>query len=261
MLEGQVAVVTGAGRGIGRALALRLAADGATVVVSSRTRSDLDAVLADAEKCGAGAGSRAVVADALDRDGAKAPVDEALAAFGRVDIVVGNVGGRAIAAETDGDPYTCTDDVFEQLVTLNLVSQWWTVRAALPSMRSRRYGRIVLVGSGSAHRAGGSAGYVAAKHGVVGLTRALAVATGRDGITVNCLSPGWTRTDHNDWEAVARRNGGVGPDEARRQAESENAQGRVLEPDELGGMLRLLVSPDGTGITGQELCVDGGYKL
>ncbi|HVX19796.1 MAG TPA: SDR family oxidoreductase [Acidimicrobiales bacterium] len=261
LLDGQVAVVTGAGRGIGRALALRLAADGATLVVSSRTRSELEGVLAEAEACGAGPGSRAVVADALDRDGARAPVAEAVAAFGRVDVLVGNVGGRALAGEADGDPYTCPDEVFEELVTLNLVSQWWAVRAALPSMRARGYGRIVLVGSGSAHRAGGSAGYAAAKHGVVGLTRSLAVATGQDGITVNCLSPGWTLTGHNDWAAIGRRHGVVGPDEGRRWAESENAQRRILEPDELGGMLRLLVSPDGAGITGQELCVDGGYKL
>ena len=256
-----MAVVTGAGRGIGRALALRLAGDGASLVLSSRTPADLEEVLAEANARGAGTGSRVVVADALDRAGAKAPVEEALAAFDRVDVLVGNVGGRALAKEADGDPYTCPDDLFESLIALNLTSQWWTVRAALPSMRSRRYGRIVLTGSGSAHRGGGSAGYVAAKHGVIGLARSLALATGADGITVNVLSPGWTLTSHNDWTAVGRRNGGMGPDEARRWAESENAQRRILEPDELGGMLRLLVSPDGAGITGQEICVDGGYRL
>ncbi len=261
LLDGQVAVVTGAGRGIGRALTLRLAAEGATVVVSSRTRSDLEEVLADAGVAGAGPGSRLVVADALDRAGAKAPVEEAVAAFGRVDVLVGNVGGRALAGEADGDPYGCPDEVFEDLITLNLVSQWWTVRAALGPMRSRGYGRIILVGSGSAHRAGGSVGYVAAKHGVVGLTRSLAAATGADGITVNCLSPGWTQTGHNDWAAVGRRNGGLDAAAARRWAEGQSAEGRILDPGELGGMLRLLVSPDGTGITGQELCVDGGYKL
>jgi NAD(P)-dependent dehydrogenase (short-subunit alcohol dehydrogenase family) len=260
-LDGQVAVVTGAGRGIGRALALRLATEGATLVISSRTQADLEEVLAEARAAGAGQGSVAVAADALDRDEAKAPVRRAVDRFGRVDVLVANVGGRALAAETDGDPYTCTDDIFEQLVTLNLVSQWWTIREALPAMRERRYGRIVVIGSGSARRAGGSAGYVAAKHGIIGLARALALSTGQDGITVNCLNPGWTRTGHNDWEAVGRRNGGIGPDEARQRAESENAQHRILEPEELGGLLLLLASPDGAGITGQVLSVDGGYKL
>jgi NAD(P)-dependent dehydrogenase (short-subunit alcohol dehydrogenase family) len=258
-LEGQVAVVTGAGRGIGRALALRLAGEGATLVVSSRTRADLDQLLADTGE--AGPGSCAVVADARDRDGAKAPVRQAMERFGRVDVLVANVGGRPAASEEDGDVYTCSDDVFEQVVALNLLSTWWTIREALPVMRAQRYGRIITIGSGSAKRAGASAAYVAAKHGVVGLTRALALATGLDGITVNCLCPGWTLTGHNDWAEVGRRMGGIGAEEARDRAEAQNVQHRILEPDELGGMLVLLASPDGAGITGQVISVDGGYKL
>jgi NAD(P)-dependent dehydrogenase (short-subunit alcohol dehydrogenase family) len=257
-LLGQVAVVTGAGRGIGRALALRLSAEGAHVVVSSRTQEDLDRLLADVAIHGSD--GRGVVADATDRQEAKRPIQIAIEEYGRVDIVVANVGGRPTGGQ-DGDPYTCPDEIFEDLIVLNLTSAWWTIREALPTMRERHYGRIITIGSGSARRAGSSPGYVAAKHGIVGLTRALALATGTDGITVNCLCPGWTNPSHNDWAVVGQRMGGLEPSEAQRRAEADNVQHRVLEPEELCGMLVLLASPAGASVTGQVLSVDGGYRI
>ena len=126
-LAGRIAVVTGGGRGIGRALALRFAREGATVVVSSRTASDLDAVLAAVADEG-GASGLAVVADASDRDDARRPVEEAVARFGRVDVLVNNVGGTVGRAH---DPFTGDDASFEDTLTLNLTSAWWTTRAAL----------------------------------------------------------------------------------------------------------------------------------
>jgi 3-hydroxybutyrate dehydrogenase len=260
-LAQRVAVVTGAGRGIGRALALALAAEGAAVVGSARSGDDLERLVADVTALGGRA--RAVVADATDPRAAREPVRVAVAEFGAVDIVVNNVGGRQgpFPPGHDGDPYSLADEVFEYLMTLNLTSGWWTTSEALPHMSGRGYGRIINIGSGLSRRAGGSLAYTAAKHGVVGLTRALALAVGREGITVNCLCPGWTDTPHNDWDSVGARMGGLSAVAARARAESENAQGRILAPGELGPMAVLLASPAGAGITGQVLSVDGGWKL
>lgn len=241
-LDGQVAVITGAGRGIGRAIALRYAGEGASIVISARTSTDLDAVIAEA-----GTGM-AVVADALSREGAREPVRTAIERFGRVDILVNNVGGNAGG---NPDPYAVDDAGFDRTLTLNLTSAWWASTAALPAMRDRGFGRIVNIGSGASKRAAASVAYTTAKHGLVGLTRQLAAATALHGITVNCLCPGWTNTSALDRLA----------EDALERGESENLQHRILEPEELTGMATLLAGPDGGGITGQVISVDGGYRV
>lgn len=254
-LEGKVAVITGGGRGIGRAIALRYATEGATVVVSSRTATDLEATLADGgldEDRGL-----AVVADAMDRDDARRPVQEALDRFGRVDVLVNNVGG---SVGGDPDPFAGNDAAFEQTLTLCLTSAWWTTSAALPGMREQGSGRIVNIGSGTSKRTGGTLGYTAAKHGLVGFTRELAKAAAPHGINVNLLCPGWTRTSLLDFERIAQRRGTT-PEEEERKASADSLQGRVLEADELAGMATLLAGPDGRGVTGQVISVDGGYKV
>lgn len=256
-LDERVAVVTGGGRGIGRAIALEMARDGARVVVSSRTREQLDAVVAEAE--GVGSSALAVVADALDRDDAKAPVREAFAAFGRVDILVNNVGGGAPLRGSQ-NPFTHDDDVFEANLALNLTSAYWTTREALPLMRDAGYGRIINIGSGYSKRSGGALAYTCAKHGLIGFTRALAHDTAAHGITVNCLCPGWTNTALVDWDAMGAAMG-ISADEAHALRAAENLQDRVLEPEELGPMAALLAAPESAGITGQVISVDGGYKV
>ena len=127
-------------------------------------------------------------------------------------------------------------------------------------MRARGYGRIINIGSGASRRASASPGYTAAKHGIVGLTKQLAQDLARHGITVNCVCPGWTNTDLVSFPAIAKRSGSS-EDEARASAEAESAQRRILEPGELGPMAVLLASPQGAGITGQVIGVDGGYRL
>jgi NAD(P)-dependent dehydrogenase (short-subunit alcohol dehydrogenase family) len=254
-LEGKVAVVTGGGRGIGRAIALRYAAEGATVVVSSRTRSDLEATLADA-----GLGDergRAVVADAMDRDDARRPVTEAIDAFGRVDVLVNNVGGTVGG---NPDPFAADDSCFESTLLLNLTSAWWTTSAALPGMREQSSGRIVNIGSGASKMTGGSLPYTAAKHGLVGFTKELAKSVARFGVNANVLCPGWTNTSLLDFDAIAARKGTTAAEELER-AQAESLQHRVLEADELAGMATLLAGDDGRGITGQVISVDGGYKV
>ncbi|HWW54389.1 MAG TPA: SDR family oxidoreductase, partial [Acidimicrobiales bacterium] len=253
-LDSRVAVITGGGRGIGRAIAVRYAAEGATVVVSARTRADLDGTL-DAARLGRDRGL-AVVADATDRDDARRPVLDALERFGRVDVLVNNVGGTI----GDNDPFKANDHAFEWTLVLCLTSAWWTTSAALPGMRDQGFGRIINIGSGASKTTGGSLPYTTAKHGLVGFTKELAKAVAPHGINANILCPGWTRTSLVDFERIARARGTTAHREEARAA-SENLQHRVLDADELAGMATLLASDDGRGITGQVISVDGGYRV
>ncbi len=255
MLDGRVAVVTGGGRGIGRALAHSMASAGADVVISARTATDLDRVVDEITQSGGRA--TAAVADATDRSDAVRPVQAALDTYGRVDILVNNVGGTAPG---DQHPYGDDLDAIEATLTLNLTSAFWITHAALPHMRTQGYGRVISIGSGASRRAAASWAYTTAKHGLVGFTSQLAAITGTDGITVNCLCPGWTNTSLVDFERLARSRD-VTPREARAAAEAESAQGRILEPEELGPLAVLLASPAGGAITGQTIGVDGGYRL
>ena len=254
-LDGRIAVITGGGRGIGAAIAARYAAEGATIVVSSRTESELHATLADAA-VGDDRGL-AVVADAMDRDDARRPVHAAIERFGRVDVLVNNVGGT-----TGGntDPFAANDTTFEQTLVLSLISAWWTTSAVLPSIRDQQFGRIINIGSGTSKMTGASLPYTTAKHGLVGFTKELAKAVAPHGINANVLCPGWTRTSLLDFERIATARGTTAAQEEERAA-SESLQHRILEAEELAGMATLLAGADGRGITGQVISVDGGYKV
>lgn len=255
-LTGQVAVVTGAGRGIGRAIALRLCQDGAQVMISSRTLAELEAVAEEAAS--AGGGIAWVVADAMERGSAREPVTRAIKHFGKVDILVNNVGGIAGTHDSLADG----DDGFEATLVLNLTSAWWTTMAALPAMLERGHGRIINIGSTeSLHaNAGCPPGYVVAKHGIAGLTRQLAQDVGPSGVTVNCICPGWTRTSLADFSAIGEMMGTTAAS-AEAYAASQCAQNLVLEPREIASTAAFLASSEAARITGQIISVDGGYRL
>ena len=255
VLKGRVAVVTGGGRGIGRAIALGMAGAGATVVVSSRTRQQLDSVVEEINSVGSR--GLAVVADAAEEDGARSPVRAAIAEFERVDVLVNNVGG---SSGGNHDPFSGDAEAFMGTLRLNLISAFWTSLEALPHMRERGHGRIINVGSGASKRAAASVAYTTAKHGLVGLTKQLAMAAAPYGITVNCLCPGWTNTALVDFERLAAAKG-ISAAQAEADACAESAQRRILEPEELAPMAVLLASQAGEGITGQVISVDGGYRL
>lgn len=250
-LRDRVAIVTGGGRGIGRAIALGLAAEGATVVVISRSEDELDAVVADARQLGGD--GLALIVDCMDGQALKRAVADAYAQLGRLDVLVNNVGGlvgeaeKLVALEHD-------DELFERNLFLNLTTAYYASRAALPHMVEGGYGRVVSIGSGYATHGGGMIAYSAAKHGLVGFTRALAYQVPPE-VTVNCLCPGWTDTALLDW------GGGGGTAAATAKAEAHTVQGRVLGPQELTPMATLLAGPEGAGITGQVISVDGGYKV
>jgi NAD(P)-dependent dehydrogenase (short-subunit alcohol dehydrogenase family) len=250
-LRDQVAIVTGGGRGIGRAIALGLAAEGATVVAIARSEGELDAVVAAAKE--AGGDGLALVVDCMDGAALKAAIEEVHERFGRLDVLVNNVGGLVGEVEKLG-ALDHDDELFEQNLFLNLTTAYYASRAALPHMAVAGYGRVISIGSGYATHGGGTISYSAAKHGVVGFTRALAYQVPPE-ITVNCLCPGWTNTVMLDWA------GPGAADAARAKAAVQTVQGRVLEPEELVPMAVLLASPEAAGITGQVISVDGGYKV
>jgi NAD(P)-dependent dehydrogenase (short-subunit alcohol dehydrogenase family) len=255
-LDGKIAVVTGGGRGIGRAIAKRFAEEGADIVISSRTQSDLDAVVQYAESLGRT--GVAVVADSTTKEGAQAPVLAALARFGRVDALVNNVGGTI---GRHHDPFVDDPDgSFERTLAFCLTSIYWTTQAAFPSMRDAGGGRVISIGSGASKHASGTVAYTAAKHGLVGLTKQLAAAAAPHGINVNLLCPGWTNTSLVDWDSIAKRRG-VSVAEAQESAFADAVQHRILEPEELADMAVLLCADGGRGITGQVISVDGGYRI
>ena len=258
-LTGRVAWVTGGGRGIGRAIALALAADGAAVAVSSRTPAELEGVVGEVDQLG-GAGL-AVPADAMSLADTVAAAKTIAGELGGVDILVNNAGGGTGIADVEQmSPEERDAILFQANVDLNLFSAYRASRAVLGGMIERGFGRIINIGSGYAKRSGGGLAYTAAKHGLIGLTRAMAAEVATKGVTVNCLCPGWTNTQLVNLDAMARARG-TDVATVRASIESENLQKRILEPEELGPMAALLAAPESAGITGQVISVDGGYKV
>jgi NAD(P)-dependent dehydrogenase (short-subunit alcohol dehydrogenase family) len=258
-LQGRVGLVTGAGRGIGRAIALEFAREGAQVAVSARTKGEIDAVATEIR--GLGAEGVAIVCDAMDRAAIKRLVAEVITRCGRLDILVNNAGGTYGRLE-DMLTLTHDDQIFEDHLFFNLTSAYYATRAALPQMVKQNYGRILFIGSGYAKTGGGPIAYSAAKHGLIGMMRAMASQVPTT-ITVNTLCPGWTNTKlANDFFDQGSKALGTTAHALRAQAESEHVQKRLVEPEELGPMAALLASEEGgKAITGQVISVDGGYRV
>ena len=241
-VAGRVAIVTGAASGMGRATARLLAAEGAKVAV---TDLDLASCAGVAAECGDDA--RPYALDVADPDEIKSVVAQIAKDFGGIDILVNNAGVSSFSPLDAGDEY---DEIWSRALAVMLTAHQRMVRAALPHLRKSDAARIVNIASTEGLGATpGDTPYVAAKTGVTGLTRGLAVDLGPDGITVNCICPGPIRTAMTD--AV--------PDEHKTIfAKRRTALRRYGEPEEVAQMTLSLVLPAASYITGAVIPVDGG---
>ena len=246
-LEGKVLMVTGATRGIGRAAAARLGAEGARLVLAARGEDDGREV--EASLRAAGVDAVFVAADMTDVDGPATVVETAVARYGRLDGAFNNVGGVvAPGRPTDIDAAAWTAEL-----ELNLTSVFHCLRAQLPALLAAGGGAVVNNASTAGTSGIGSlTAYVAAKHGVVGLTRAAGLAYAGDGIRVNALVTGNVDTP------LYRGLLGVGPDVDRAGLDAPNPTGRVAGPEEIAAFVAFLLSDEARFVTGATLAVDGG---
>ncbi len=247
-LDGKVAVITGGGTGIGAATATRFRAEGADVLVMGRRPEPLARVAM-------ATGAVPITGDAANAEDAKAAVQAAVERFGGLDILVANAGGGGGGAALDTD-----DRRWDEGIRLNLSTAFVTAREALPALLDRGGGAIVFVSSLAGLFAGpGMAGYVTAKHALIGLTRSLARDYGPRGVRVNVVCPGWVRTPIGDdqMDILARRRG-MSRDEAYALATSNLPLRRPGEPEELASIMLFLASDDSSIMTGTVLVADGG---
>jgi NAD(P)-dependent dehydrogenase (short-subunit alcohol dehydrogenase family) len=250
--------VTGASRGIGRAIALALAAAGADVAVSARTTADLEALAEEIR--GMGRRAVAIQCDVTDPVQVNANLAGGVlgGGLGGIDILVNNAGASG-SAKFLGHP----DELWHRMLAMNLTSAYYVAKAFAPAMVEQRSGRIIVIASVAA-RIGGRyiAAYTAAKHGVLGLTRALAVELGPYNISVNAICPGYVdspMTDANVANMVKLT--GRGEEQVRQALAATNPQSRLIAPEEVARIAVFLADDASQGINGQAITLDGGALM
>ena len=250
-LEGRVAIVTGGGHGIGRAYALRLAHEGASVVVAE---IDERAALAVAQELqSAGHQAIGLRTDVSDKDSVERMAQAALARFGRIDVLVNNAAIFATVPMSRAPFDEITVDEWDRMMGVNLKGTWLASCAVIPVMRSQGYGKIINISSGTALKGSPSRiHYVSSKAAILGFTKTLANEVGRDNICVNCVAPGSTLSEENPDDGIVKM---------RTAATGTRALKRVQTPEDLTGAIVFFASADSDFITGQTLVVDGGSCL
>ncbi|MTI95084.1 MAG: 3-oxoacyl-[acyl-carrier-protein] reductase [Firmicutes bacterium] len=246
MLSEKTALVTGASRGIGREIALALAADGFKVAVNYVASADAaNALVAEIKEQGGEAA--AFQADVANFEQAGKLVEQTISQFGRLDVLVNNAG-----ITRDGLLMRMSEEDWDQVLAVNLKGYFNCCRAAVRTMLRARAGRIINVGSVVGIRGNaGQANYSAAKAGVMGLTKSLARELGSRGITVNAVAPGFIETDMTK----------VLPDDIKDKLKADIPLGRLGAPADVAALVRFLAGPGAEYITGQVIAVDGGMAM
>ena len=248
-LTGKTAIITGSSRGIGKAIAERMAEHGAKVVISSRKQDACDAVAAEINARHPGQ-AVAIAANISDKAGLQHLVDETRCQLGPIDILVCNAASNPYYGPMEG----IADEQFQKILTNNIVANHWLIAMVAPEMRARKDGAIVIISSIGGLRGTAVLGaYGISKAADMQLARNLAHEFGPDNVRVNCIAPGLIRTDFARalWE---------NPETLRRSTEGAPLK-RIGEPDEIAGAAVFLAAPAGSFMTGQTIVIDGGQTI
>ena len=257
VLTGRTAIVTGSTSGIGLAVARALAGEGARVVLNGFGEADaIEAVRAELTAA-SGAAALYDAADMSRPDQIEAMVERAAAETGRLDIIVNNAGVQHVSPIAD-----FPTEQYDRVIAINMSAAWHMMRAALPHLRSGRWGRIIS--TASAHSLVASpnkSAYVMAKHGVIGLTKTVALETATDGITVNAISPGyvWTPLVENQIPDTMRARGMTREQVLNDVLLAAQPTKRFVLPEEVAAMALFLCRDEASSITGANMVMDGGW--
>lgn len=251
-LKDKHVVVTGASKGIGAAIVDALAAEGAKITLMGRSLAGLE------QKAEGLAQAQCVAVDVMDPEAVSAGFAKAREGFGAIDVLINNAGQAATAPFHKMDHGT-----WRQMMGVNLDSVFFCCQEAIADMRPAKAGRIINIASTAALKGYGYvSAYVAAKHGVLGLTRALALETAQHGITVNAVCPGYTETELvRDSIKTIMDKTGRSEDEARAELAKSNPQGRLIQPEEVADTVLWLCQENSGSITGQAIAVAGGEVM
>ena len=251
MLNGKTALITGGGRGIGRAIALNFAHHGARIAVAARTVEQVQQVAHEI-----GNDAIALVCDVSDPESVKRMFTDMRERLGDADILVNNAGVAESATFVN-----TTDELWQRHLSINLTGTFYCTRAALPPMLKKGWGRVINVASIAAKTgAPYVAAYTASKHGVLGLTRSVALEVAAAGITVNAICPGYVDTEMvtRGIEQITQKTKRT-PEEALESLKKMSPQNRLATAEEVAAVALLLASDDGRGINGQGINIEGGF--
>ena len=257
MLKGKTALVTGSTSGIGRGIAEALAAQGANVVLNGFGRADEIEALRGRLAGDHGVAARYDGADMTRPAEIEAMIARAVAEFGAVDVLVNNAGIQHVAP-IDEFPV----EKWDAIIAINLVASFHTIRSALPAMKKRRWGRVINIASAHALVASPyKSAYVAAKHGVAGLTKTVALEVAEQGITVNAICPGYVRTPLVEKQIpdTARARGITEEQVVKDVLLAAQSTKQFVTVDQVASLARYLASDEAASITGAILSVDGGW--